>query len=404
MSDGAPLSSLPTGAEKNAWYNSPVSLALHCGQVATPTGLTRLQGEHLAKYNDPSTDLESKPCTLLRFGIDTSPTESITCALLKKTWGVYTPSAVTLPRSATSRLPRILIFLFFFALSGALPSATYAQDAAPAAPDSGPVIRFVRNPDQAPDFKVDDLDGKPLSLSASRGKVILLNFWATWCGPCRAEIPDLIELQKKYGDHLQIIGLDVDDDDSAEVKKFVEKNGINYPVGMATNEIRVLYGGVAALPTSFVLDDQGRVVQKHEGLRNPLLYEFEIRSLIGLQIPARVETFEDTGEIFLKHADRAVALPGVDMSKLTPEQKQVALHRFNAEGCTCGCQFTLAQCRIYDRNCPISKARTTKIMAEIIPRRGGASPEHKAQSPKDVPAAPAADAPNPNPSQHADIL
>jgi thiol-disulfide isomerase/thioredoxin len=313
---------------------------------------------------------------------------------------VYTPSRLTRAKSATSKLPRILIFLFFFALSGSLSSPIYCQEAAPTTPDSGPVIRFVRNPDQAPDFKVDDLDGKPLSLSASRGKVILLNFWATWCGPCRAEIPDLIELQKKYGDHLQIIGLDVDDDDSAEVKKFVEKNGINYPVGMATNEIRVQYGGVAALPTSFVLDSEGRVVQKHEGLRNPLLYEFEIRSLIGLQIPARVETFEDTGEIFLKHADRAVTLPGVDMSKLTPDQKLVALHRFNAEGCTCGCQFTLAQCRIYDRNCPISKARTTKIMAEII---RGVSPEHKAESPKDAPPAPAADAPNPNPTQHADI-
>ncbi len=168
---------------------------------------------------------------------------------------------------------------------------------------------------------MDDLDGKPLSLASSRGKVILLNFWATWCGPCRAEIPDLIELQKKYGDSLQIIGLDVDDDDVAEVKKFVEKNGINYPVGMATNEIRMQYGGVAALPTSFVLDKEGRVVQKHEGLRNPLLYEYEIRSLSNLAIPARVETFEDTGEIFLKHADRASTLPGVDMTKLTSEQR-----------------------------------------------------------------------------------
>jgi thiol-disulfide isomerase/thioredoxin len=330
------------------------------------------------------------------------PTKSTTCALLNETWGVYTPSGLSLTKSAASKLARILIFLFFFASTVGLASSVSAQEAAPVTPDSGPVIRFVRNPDQAPDFKMEDLDGKPLSLSASRGKVVLLNFWATWCGPCRAEIPDLIELQKKYGDHLQIIGLDVDDDDVAEVKKFVAANGINYPVGMATNEIRIQYGGVAALPTSFVLDDQGRVVQKHEGLRNPLLYEFEIRSLIGLQIPARVETFEDTGEIFLKHADRAVTLPGVDMSKLTPEQKQVALHRFNAEGCTCGCQFTLAQCRIYDRNCPISKARTTKIMAEVT-GHGGASPEHKAESPKQAPAAPAADAANPNPSEHADI-
>ncbi|HUE44368.1 MAG TPA: TlpA disulfide reductase family protein [Candidatus Sulfotelmatobacter sp.] len=261
------------------------------------------------------------------------------------------------------------------------------------------MIRFVRNPDQAPDFKLDDLDGKPLSLSASHGKVILLNFWATWCGPCRAEIPDLIELQKKYADKLQIIGLDVDDDDSTEVKKFVAANGINYPIAMATNEIRIQYGGVAALPTSFVLDAEGRVVQKHEGLRNPLLYELEIRSLIGLPIPARVESFEDTGEIFLKHADRASTLPGVDMTKLTPEQRTVALHRFNAEGCTCGCQFTLAQCRIYDRGCPISKGRTTKIIAEVS-GHAGATPAHKSESPK---VAPAVDAPNPNPTQHSDI-
>jgi thiol-disulfide isomerase/thioredoxin len=290
--------------------------------------------------------------------------------------------------------------VLFFAIALGLASSALAQEAAPTTPDSGPVLRFVRNPDQAPDFKMDDLDGKPLSLAASHGKVILLNFWATWCGPCRAEIPDLIELQKKYGDTLQIIGLDVDDDDVAEVKKFVEKNGVNYPVGMATNEIRIEYGGVAALPTSFVLDKEGRVVQKHEGLRNPLLYEYEIRSLSGLAIPARVETFEDTGEIFLRHADRASTLPGVDMTKLTPEQRTVALHRFNAEACTCGCQFTLAQCRIYDRGCPISKARTTKIIAEVT-GHAGATPAHKSESPKTEPAAPATDAPSTNPTQHA---
>ncbi|HEX4380001.1 MAG TPA: TlpA disulfide reductase family protein, partial [Candidatus Acidoferrum sp.] len=231
---------------------------------------------------------------------------------------MYPPSNLTRPKSATSKVSCTLIFLFFFALALGLSSPLSAQEANPPGPDSGPVIRFVRNPDLAPDFKLDGIDGKPLSLSASHGKVILLNFWATWCGPCRAEIPDLIELQKKYADKLQIIGLDVDDDDSTEVKQFVEKFGINYPVAMVTNEIRIQYGGVAALPTSFVLDSEGRVVQKHEGLRNPLLYEYEIRSLIGLPIPARVETFEDTGEIFLKHADRASALPGVDMTKLTP--------------------------------------------------------------------------------------
>jgi thiol-disulfide isomerase/thioredoxin len=249
-------------------------------------------------------------------------------------------------------------------------------------PQGGNVIRFVRNPDAAPEFKLDALDGQPLSLATARGKVVLLNFWATWCGPCRAEIPDLIALQQKYKDQLQIIGLTVDDDDASVIKQVVDETHINYPVAMAPPEVRLQYGGIAALPTSFVLDAQGRVVQKHEGLRDPALYETEIRALLGLPIDARVETFEDTGQIFLAHADRASELPGVDLSRLTPQQKQVALHKFNAEGCTCGCNFTLAQCRIYDRNCATSKSRTEKIVAEVsgaAPRKG--TPEKSPTSP-----------------------
>ena len=243
-------------------------------------------------------------------------------------------------------------------------------------PQSGNVIRFVRNPDAAPDFKVDALDGHPLALAGQRGKVVLLNFWATWCGPCRAEIPDLIALQHKYKDQLQIIGLTVDEDDPAAVKQVVDETGINYPVAMSPPDLRMQYGGIAALPTSFVVDQQGRVVQKHEGLRDPALYEAEIRALLGLSIDARVETFEDTGQVFLAHADRASELPGVNLSRLTPEQKQTALHKFNAEACTCGCNFTLAQCRIYDRNCAISKARTEKIVAEVSrPALHKAAPE-----------------------------
>jgi thiol-disulfide isomerase/thioredoxin len=230
-----------------------------------------------------------------------------------------------------------------------------------------PTIRFVRNPDPAPDFKLETIDGKPLTLAAYKGKVVLLNFWATWCGPCRAEIPDLIALQDKYGDRLQILGLVVDDDDQDAIKSFASDSRINYPVALATNEIRLLYGGIAALPTSFVIDPVGRIVQKHEGLRDPVLYETEIRAQLGMPIGnVKVETFEDTGQIFLKNAERASELPGIDLSKLTPEQKTVALHKFNAQTCTCGCAFTLAQCRIYDRNCQISKAATSKIIAAIL--------------------------------------
>jgi len=267
---------------------------------------------------------------------------------------------VQLRSSAAGRALRIFLAATMLVAAGCGASAK--------APQGGNVIRFVRNPDAAPEFQLTTLDGKPLSLESARGKVVLLNFWATWCGPCRAEIPDLIALQEKYAGKLQIIGLMVDEDDAGLVKQVVTRTGINYPVALTSPEIRIKYGGIAALPTSFVLDTQGRVVQKHEGLRNPALYEMEIRALLGLPIDARVETFDDTGQIFLAHADRASELPGVDFSKLTPEQKQAALHRFNAEGCTCGCNFTLAQCRIYDRNCAISKSRTEKIIEEV---RGG---------------------------------
>jgi thiol-disulfide isomerase/thioredoxin len=264
----------------------------------------------------------------------------------------------------------VLVGLVLLSAPGCSTSAKPAQ--------TGNVIRFVRNPDAAPDFKLESIDGKPLTLAAARGKVVLLNFWATWCGPCRAEIPDLIELQRRYNDKLQIIGLTVDEDDPDVVKQAVAETGINYVVGMSSPEVRKSYGGIAALPTSFVLDTEGRAVQKHEGLRNPALYEMEIRALLGMPINARVETFEDTGQVFIAHADRASELPGVDLSKLTPEQKEAALHRFNAEGCTCGCGYTLAQCRIYDHNCPVSKARTDQIIAEVSGKaqKTASSPSH----------------------------
>jgi thiol-disulfide isomerase/thioredoxin len=256
-----------------------------------------------------------------------------------------------------------------------------------------PIIRFVRDPDPAPEFKLKDLAGKDVTLEAARGKVVLLNFWATWCGPCREEIPELVVLQNRYKDRLQIIGLVVDDDDEKEIHKVIDSEGINYPVALADSETRFAYGGIAALPTVFVINTEGRVVQKHVGLFDPALYETEVRALLGLPVAAKVESFQDEGDIFLKHADRAKILPGVDMSKLSSEQRDAALHKFNAESCACGCKFTLAQCRIYDAACQISQKRTAQIVQEL-------STQETKQPPKDVeqmPATPPANSESPKP-------
>jgi thiol-disulfide isomerase/thioredoxin len=253
------------------------------------------------------------------------------------------------------------------------------------------VVRFVKNPDAAPAFQLNDLDGKPVSLAEGKGKIVLLNFWATWCGPCRAEIPDLVDLQKRYADKLEIIALATDEDDPDEVRRFVLQSGINYRVAMASDEVRRDYGGIAALPTSFVIDPQGRIVQKHVGLNDPTIYELEVKAMLGQPVDVKVEYFEDNGQILLKNAERATELPGVDFSKLSAQQKAVALHRMNAESCDCGCRLTLAQCRINDSACRVSLALAAKVVNRVAHPSAPKSNTPAATQPKNP-----EDSPSPN--------
>jgi thiol-disulfide isomerase/thioredoxin len=251
--------------------------------------------------------------------------------------------------------------------------------------DGPEVIRFAKDPAPTPPFLVNDVSGHNVSTAQLHGKVVIVNFWATWCPPCREEIPELIALQKKYQDRLQIIGVSMDEDDPpAYVKAFADKAGINYPVVMGT-EIAKEYGGVPALPTSFVVNADGRVVQKHVGLLVPAEIENEVRALLGLPVSAKIETFVDTGQIFLKNAELATELPDVDMKGLTPEQKTAVLKRLNSESCTCGCTLTIAQCRINDTTCPVSAKLAAEVVKEV---RTGLRPPP-------LPAASAASAPAP---------
>jgi thiol-disulfide isomerase/thioredoxin len=228
------------------------------------------------------------------------------------------------------------------------------------------VVRFASNGMPAPPFLLTDLNGEAISTAQFQGHVVLLNFFATWCQPCREEIPELVALQGRYKNQLQIVGVSVDDDlTPQQVRQFAVRTGMNYSVVMGSPEITQEYGGIPALPTNFLIDTHGNVVQKHVGLYPLEVYDTEVRALLGMHVTAKVETFQDTGQIFLKNASLATELPGVDFKGLTADQKKQALKLMNSRNCTCGCGMTIAQCRINDTSCPVSKAMAAKIVAQV---------------------------------------
>jgi peroxiredoxin len=134
----------------------------------------------------------------------------------------------------------------------------------------------------APEFELADLSGKRVRLSDFKGKVVILDFWATWCGPCREEIPDFVKLQEKYrAQGLAIVGLSLDDDGEKAVRPFAEKHGVNYTMLLANTELADRYGGVLGIPTTFVLDRQGRIVKKFIGMMEPRTFEEAIQPLLA---------------------------------------------------------------------------------------------------------------------------
>lgn len=157
------------------------------------------------------------------------------------------------------------------ALSGLLPVAT-AQPAAAA----------LAVGDAAPDFTLNrSLDGKPAKLSDMKGKVRLVDFWATWCPPCREEIPGFIALQKKYqAKGLEVIGVSVDQGGPEKVNDFVKKQGINYLSLMSSSEAEAAYGGIRSIPTTFLIDRKGKVVKKYLGATPMETFEADLKPLL----------------------------------------------------------------------------------------------------------------------------
>ena len=131
----------------------------------------------------------------------------------------------------------------------------------------------------APEFTLTDMNGRQVSLADFRGKVVVLDFWATWCPPCKREIPDFIELQSQYGSKgVQIIGIGLDEPE--KLKAFAISHGMNYSVLMGTEDIAIKYGGISGIPTTFIIDRSGKIVNRFEGFRSKDVFEGEIRPLV----------------------------------------------------------------------------------------------------------------------------
>lgn len=156
----------------------------------------------------------------------------------------------------------------------------------------------------APDFSLKDATGQNVKLSDLKGDVVLLNFWATWCGPCQIEIPWFVDFQQTYKDRkFAVVGVSLDDDGWKSVKPYVEQRKINYRVVVGTEQVSQLYGGIDSLPTTFLIDRSGRIAAMHTGLISKSTYKDEILKLLDskgddggiLQEPVKSSRLFSTG-------------------------------------------------------------------------------------------------------------
>ncbi|HVA00371.1 MAG TPA: TlpA disulfide reductase family protein [Terriglobia bacterium] len=230
---------------------------------------------------------------------------------------------------------------------------------------------------EAPGFSATSLSGEKIDMKDYRGKVVLLDFWATWCGPCRMEIPGFVELQKKYRDQgFAVIGVSMDDG-LQPVREFYNQFHMNYPVVMGSDKMGELYGGIMGLPTSFVIGRDGRIYAKHVGATEVSVFESEIRELLAASPENQVGNFKTAGYTAAKEiqvstpAEVNSEVHGVDLSKLTPAEIKEFKAALAKQTCSCGCGLTLLRCRETDPGCQTSLQKARAAYSKFLQSHPG---------------------------------
>lgn len=237
-----------------------------------------------------------------------------------------------------ARRNKIQAYMIVAALLAAIPSPICAGENHPAAPA----------------ISLTDTSGNRLDLSSYRGRVVVLNFWVTWCEPCRAEIPELIELQNRFLDRgLAIIGIALEDD-LASVRAAGKQLNVNYSVALGHKKLSAIFGGVG-IPTTFVIGRDGRIYSKHVGATNLRVLQDEVEQLLAAGDSAELTDFRPAGKsepVQLPTPEELNSeVPGVDISRLNATQLADFKSLLEQEQCDCGCHRTLLQCLREDAAC-----------------------------------------------------